>query len=165
MQGWESVCWGVLGIPLLEKHFRVSWFSLFRFWFLVLWMTVVWLCDLLFYGFTVLWFCGLWFYGLMVLWFHGVIVLWLYGCMISWFYSFIVLWLYGFLVSKMCQVSIPCFQEDIGPVSKFFKILLEGSSSFSGARLFGTCQFSDCLILRRDQKSRNHRNEAFLVLP
>ena len=61
----------------------------------------------------------------------------------SWFYGFMVLWLYvfdGFLVPKMYEMFISCFQEDMDRISKSFKILFNGCSSFVGARLFATCQ-------------------------
>ena len=35
---------------------------------------------------------------------------------------------------------ISCFQEDIGPIFKSFKNVLDGSSSLFGARLFEKCQ-------------------------
>ena len=38
------------------------------------------------------------------------------------------------------QKIISCFQEDMGPISKIFKMFLNGSSAFVGARLFQTCQ-------------------------
>ena len=41
---------------------------------------------------------------------------------------------------KIYQIAISCFLEDIDLISKLFKISLDGSSGFSGARLFKTCQ-------------------------
>ena len=72
---------------------------------------------LCFYGFTIFWFYGFMVYGFTVLWFSG--------CMISCFYVF-----------KKCQMPISCFQNYIDPISKIFKILSNGCSSFVGARLF-----------------------------
>ena len=40
----------------------------------------------------------------------------------------------------MYQSSISCFQEDIDPISKILKILLNRSSGIVGARLFDFCQ-------------------------
>ena len=51
-------------------------------------------------------------------------------------YGFMVLWFYGFMVSKVHQISISCFQEDLDPISKIFNILFNGSSGFVGVRLF-----------------------------
>ena len=48
--------------------------------------------------------------------------------------------LFGFLVSKNYKISIPCFQEDLDPISKILRISLNGSSSFFGVRLFQKCQ-------------------------
>ena len=77
----------------------------------------------------------------MVLWFYGFMALWLYSLMACWFYGFMVLdlmvvWFYGFLVARIYQVPISCFLMDLEPISKVFKISLDGSSGFVGARLF-----------------------------
>ena len=58
-------------------------------------------------------------------------VFWFYSCMALWRYTFMVVWCHGFLVSKIYQMSISCFQEDIDLISKIFKIWLDGSSGFS----------------------------------
>ena len=76
-------------------------------------------------------------------------VSWLLGFWVSWFLGFKVsrflgVWFPGFLVSKfqsfkvpkIYQMSISCFLEDIDPVSKVPKNLLNGSSGMFGARLF-----------------------------
>ena len=97
---------------------------------MVLWFLVLW-----FYGFMVLWFYGcvvLWFQGFMVLWFYAFMVLWFCSFMFLWFYEFVVLWLLGF---ESLPISISCFQEIIDPISKIFKILVNGSPGFFGARL------------------------------
>ena len=76
---------------------------------------------------------------------------WLLGFLVSKFLcfrvsSFLVSWcqmvskFLGFKVSKIYQMLISCFQEKIGPISKIFKILLDGSTGFVGARLFEYCQ-------------------------
>ena len=64
----------------------------------------------------------------MVLWIHGFMVLWFYGFMFLWLSGFMVVWFLGF---KKYQISFSCFQEDLDPISKIFKILLRGSSPFS----------------------------------
>ena len=43
-------------------------------------------------------------------------------------------------ILRYSQTIISCFQADIGPIFKIFKKSLDGSSSFFGACLFGTCQ-------------------------
>ena len=73
------------------------------------------------YCFVLLWFMVFWSYKLMVVWY---IVLWFYGL---WFYSFmvhgfLVLWFYGCTVSKIYQMSISCFHQDIDLISKIFEI-------------------------------------------
>ena len=57
---------------------------------------------------------------------------------VSWFLGFLVSWFFvsGFLDSKIYQISISCFLEDICPISKLIEILSTGSSSFFGAHLF-----------------------------
>ena len=44
------------------------------------------------------------------------------------------------------QNYISCFLEDIDPISKIFKNLLDGSSGFCGSRLFQHLQFPVCKI-------------------
>ena len=39
-----------------------------------------------------------------------------------------VSWLLGFKVSKICQIPISCFEEDIGPNSRMFETLLDESA-------------------------------------
>ena len=68
-------------------------------------------------------FC-VWFYS-----FHGFMVFMFHGFMVSWFLGF-----------EKYQIPISCFQEDIDPRCKIFKIWFHGSSSFPGARLFGNYQ-------------------------
>ena len=123
-----------------KRRFKVYWFL--GFWFIAFGLCFV------FYGFIILWFCDFmvaWFMilHLIVLWFY---VLCFYGFMVVWLYGFMVLqcyglWIYGavfygFLALTKKHLSISCFQEDIDTISKFFKILLDGSSSLFGARLF-----------------------------
>ena len=55
-------------------------------------------------------------------------------------HGFLVAWFFGFLVSKIEQFPIACFLEDIDLIFQIFVILLDGSSSFPGARLFQNCQ-------------------------
>ena len=66
-------------------------------------------------------------------------------------FGFVFLWLLDFKDSTILecfwmtfgpyhQVCISCFLRDIDPISKIFNILLNGSSSFPGARFFHTCQ-------------------------
>ena len=56
-------------------------------------------------------------------------------------YWILVSWSESFKVSKVYQISISCFLEDIDFTSKFFKILADGSSSLFGALLFENCQY------------------------
>ena len=58
-------------------------------------------------------FYGFLFFGFMVL---GVCF---YGFIVLMVYSFSFLWFIGF---DIYQISIPCFQEDIGPISKVVEI-------------------------------------------
>ena len=55
----------------------------------------------------------------------------MFGLLISWFL--------GFKASKSYQFVISSFQEDINPLSKILKILLDGSAGLFGARLFDNC--------------------------
>ena len=66
--------------------------------------------------------------GFLVLWFYDV---WFYGCSLC-NYVFMVLWFYSFVVSwfQKYQICISCFQVDIDPMSKIFKMMLDGSSTF-----------------------------------
>ena len=57
------------------------------------------------------------------------------GFLVSKFPGFLVSEIIGFKVSKLYQNSISCSLEDIDPVSKIFKNVLNGSSGFFGARL------------------------------
>ena len=77
---------------------------------------------------------------------------------------------FGFLVSKnvLCfqnifvtyyQMSISCFLIDMKYISKILEILLDGSSSFVGARLFEKCQNVGC------QKFSDMKNNMFLRCP
>ena len=55
VQKWESVCWGVLGIPYLKiERFKVSWFLGFLVVAFLVWGVL-----------------GFWFLGLKVYWFIG----------------------------------------------------------------------------------------------
>ena len=104
VQGRESVCCGVLGIPLLENE-----------------------------------------KGLRCL-----------GFLVSRILEFLVSWFQSFLVSRCrrrfkksfgvpyYQIPISCFLIDIGLISKIFKIILNGSSGFYGARLFQNRQIFKC---------------------
>ena len=58
------------------------------------------------------------------------------GFLVSKFLGFKVVWLLGYDVSKIYQIRISCLLEDIEPISKIFKILLDGSAGLFGARLF-----------------------------
>ena len=64
--------------------------------------------------------------------------LWFYGSMVLGFYGCVALWFLGIIFYCM---SISCFQEDTDPISKIFKIIFNGSSSFVGASLFEHCHF------------------------
>ena len=58
VQGWESVCYGVMGTPLLEK---IYWFNYCFIGFWVSWFLVSWLLGVLvsrFLGFFMSWFLG-----------------------------------------------------------------------------------------------------------
>ena len=93
--------------------------------------------------------------------FVGVLVSWFLVCfclLVSWFLTFFVLVskflgfrCFCFFASKLLSskvskfqktlvlyyhMSMSCFLEDTGPISKVFKNLLDGSSGFPGARLF-----------------------------
>ena len=66
-----------------------------------------------------------------------------------------LLWFYGFLVSKIYQISISCFLIEIDFITMNFKILLDGSSSCFGARLFENRQtngFPEMLDLQKEYK-------------
>ena len=67
----------------------------------------------------------------LVCWFLGVLVCWFLGFLVSWFLSFKVSWFLVSKVSKIYQIWISCFLEDIDPIAKTFKDLLDGSSGFS----------------------------------
>ena len=137
-------CWE---FPYLKiRGFKVSWFLVFDFGFLG--FVVLWV--LLFYGFMVF---GFWFsffgfmcfydvYGFamfMVLWFDGFMFFVVYSCMVFRLYGFQVLYFDGFMLSKVYQIAISCFLIDGDPISKIFEIVLDGSSSFFGTRLFQIC--------------------------
>ena len=94
-----------------------------------------------------LWFDGFMVSCFMVLWFYG---LWFYGFVVVLFHDFMDLWFCGFLVSNIYQISISCFQEDIDPISKIFKNLLDGSSGLFSPRLFQICS-NCCNVLKRSK--------------
>ena len=54
---------------------------------------------------------------------------------VSWFHFF---WFLGFKVSKIHQIPISCFPEDIDPISNILKILLDRSAGFVETRFFQT---------------------------
>ena len=58
-------------------------------------------------------------------------------------YGFMAVWFYGFLVSQNYQMSMSCYLIDVCPMSMIFKILLNGCSSFVGARLFENVNILD----------------------
>ena len=64
------------------------------------------------------------------------LVSWCLGFLVSWFRSFLVSKFLGFKASKIYKIICSCFLEDTDPISKIFKILLNGSSGLVGARLF-----------------------------
>ena len=78
------------------------------------------------------WFRGFWFLGFLVAAFLGF--------KDSWFLGFKDYQFLGFKASKIYEMPIPCFLEDIDPISKIFKILLDAWSACAGARLCGNCQ-------------------------
>ena len=109
VQGCESVCRGVVGIPLFEKSLLASWFQS---------VLVV---------------------GVLVSWFQSFLVPWVQRFLVSKFQRFLASWLKNVKVHwfqsckiyLMCcwkilvpyyHVSISCFQEDIGPISKISRI-------------------------------------------
>ena len=61
---------------------------------------------------------------------------WLLGCWflgsLARFLNFLVVgsWFLVFLVSEISRMSISCFLEDIDLISKLFKVVFNGSSSF-----------------------------------
>ena len=69
--------------------------------------------------------------GFLVSWFHSFLVSWFLGLKVSWCQRFLVSWFRSFKVPKIYQIAISCSLEDIDPISKSFKILLDGSSVFS----------------------------------
>ena len=111
------------------------------------------------------------------------------------FQSVLVSWLFVlcFQVSRMYQISISCFLEEIDLISKICKILVDGTAGLIGTRLFEMFKLLDfqnpeihkntifdlflgVLVSPKMkivgfgarghvQKSRNHRNEGFEVLP
>ena len=74
---------------------------------------------------SVSWFLGFWFLGFGFL-----------GFVVSEFLGFKDSWFLGSKVSKICQMSISCFLEEIDPISKISKIILDRSSGMFVARLF-----------------------------
>ena len=75
-----------------------------------------------------------WFLGFVVSWFLGLFSFWFLGCLIYWFLGFLVSKFLGFKVSKIYKMSISCFLEDIAPISKISKNLVDGSPG-----IVGTC--------------------------
>ena len=96
------------------------------------------------------------FVGLLVFWFLGFL---LSRFLVSWFQRPFDFWFPGFNYFRLLGLLVPkflgcllskfqgfngpillknhlCFQEDIDPISKTFKILLDGSAGFPGARRF-----------------------------
>ena len=61
--------------------------------------------------------------GFLVSWFLGFLCLFV----VSWFLGFKDSWRLGFKVPKIYQMSISCLLEDIDPISKIVKIVLDGS--------------------------------------
>ena len=73
----------------------------------------------------------------------GFLVSWLFGSLV---FGFLVSWFEKTLMfSKDICDMLPNFNFmiliDIDPISKIFKIVLDGSSGLLGARLFQKCQF------------------------
>ena len=98
---------------------------------------------LLLYGFMILWF-----YSFMVLSFYGFMVLLFCGFMVFGFYGFmvcIVLWFYGSMVSRIYQISISCFQEDIDPISMSSRFYSTFFHRFSGLSFPSPVQHSEIL--------------------
>ena len=95
MQGWELVCWGVLGIPLLEKFLGF--------------------CVCLVSDFLIYWFIGFLVLGFLVSGFLGFLVSWFQGLLVSWLLGFKDYWFIGFLVSWIQKKSL-VFLTDIWPI-------------------------------------------------
>ena len=73
---------------------------------------------------------------MLVSWFLGFKHYWFIGFKVSWLSDFKVLlisWFQTFKASKIYQISMSCFLEDIDPISKIFKKSLDGSSGFPRA--------------------------------
>ena len=69
------------------------------------------------------WFLGFLFFGFLVSKFLGFLVFGLFGFKDSWFLGVRDSCFLGFKVSKIYHMFVSCFQEDLDPISKIFKIL------------------------------------------
>ena len=150
VQGWDSVCWGVLGIPLVEnkKGLRLLVFCFKD-------CMVVWLS-----AFMV--FIVLWFQDCLVSWFYRCMVLWFCSCMVLWF---IVLWCYGF--KNFTKLHISYFRAGIDLISMIFKILLNESSGVFGASPPppSSPNFTKRVRSRNYEISQKHNNTNFTNAP
>ena len=72
--------------------------------------------------------------GFWVSW--SLVCFWFLGFLVSWFLGFKNLLCFQKIFVTYYPISITCFLIDIDSVSKMFKNLLDGSSSFFGACLF-----------------------------
>ena len=122
----------MLAIPLLEE--------------------VYWFLGFLVFGFLI--------FGFLVSW---LLVLWFLGLLVSKLFVFLISKFLGFLVSKFqslkdsmipyYQKSISRFQEEVDLISKIFKMLLNGSSGFSGAHHLQDFQHLD---VRHSENNKNN---------
>ena len=92
-----------------------------------------------------------WFLRFSNYWVLGFLLnLWVFfsflGFLMSKFLGFKVSWLRGFIKVAMIpyyQDYISCFLGDLDPIFEVFKVLLDGSSRFVGARFFGIFKLFD----------------------
>ena len=114
LQGWESVCWGVLGIPLLEnrKGFLVSWFlvSLFQ--------------------------------GLLVSWFLSFLVYYFLAVLVSWFLGFWFIGFVVSKFQRFVKLSLHVFDKYWSHIQEFQEFIRRISITFR-CRLFEHCHFED----------------------
>ena len=79
--------------------------------------------------------------GFLVSWFQRFLFSWFHSFLVSWLLGFEVSWFLGFKVSNICHFfPFHVFLIDIDLISKIFKISLDVSSGFFGARIFENCQ-------------------------
>ena len=84
------------------------------------------------FAFVFLWFYSLWFYGFIVLWFCDFMVLWFHGAM---------------AFNSLPKLHL-MFLIAIDPLSKIFKVVFNGSSSFVRCLFFWNLTFGGYRISR-----------------